>query len=242
MALPHHRIVPLDPLQHAGLRVSTAPHFPEFAKDQLIPIQLREFAAVACEWPVIFVKHQDKTRFIAVALMGLRQEENLYCQNGHWSAPYVPLSLRNPPFSLTADDHGHALRLCIDEGHPAVSVYQGQALFERDGTQSAYLRQRVETLAQYVRDSSETEHFVTLLQDLDLIRPKTLHITLPEENGIRVDGVYLIDEKAFNQLPIDALEVLRQQGLLPAIYAHLFSMQQIHRLSIKYQNFHQVRL
>ena len=46
-----------------------------------------------------------------------------------------------------------------------------------------------------------------------------------------IDGIYVIDEKALNELPDEDFLAFRKQGLLPLIYAHLSSLQQLRRIS-----------
>ena len=46
-----------------------------------------------------------------------------------------------------------------------------------------------------------------------------------------IDGLFTIDEEALEKLSNEEFQELRQRGLLPIIYSHLTSLQQIGRLS-----------
>ncbi|MDF2179867.1 SapC family protein [Aliiglaciecola sp. CAU 1673] len=234
------KIIPLDAQLHAHLRVERTPRYIDFAEDQLIPVQLREFVAIACEFPIIFVKHQETGRFRSVALMGLKQGENLYCQNGHWPGHYVPQALRNPPFSFSrAQENDDQLILCIDVQHPSVSAHSGEALFTEEGEQSDYLQKRANNMLSYVTDSQITEHFITFLLDNDLLVSRALQLQMPDNEMLQLNGIYVVDEKRLAALPSNKIEELHTRGLLAPIYAQLISMQQIQRLSAKYQQLHQ---
>ncbi len=47
---------------------------------------------------------------------------------------------------------------------------------------------------------------------------------------MRYQGIYIVDEKKLNSLSDEQLLDLIKRGLMPAIYAHLMSLQQVQRL------------
>ncbi|WKE66160.1 SapC family protein [Gallaecimonas kandeliae] len=233
---PQVNFVPLNSNSHGYLKVDSQPRFQSFAGDHLVPLVLREFVGAACEFPVIFVKHGQSGQLNAVAMMGLRAGENLYCQGEDFDSPFVPLALRNPPFAVSfQDEERENALICIDENSELVSAHQGEALFDENGEQSPYLQDRVQALMQYVNDSDMTELFIKALADKDLLIGRELTLRLESGENVMVNGIYVVDEARLNALSAEDFEWFRSRGLLAPIYAHLCSMNQIHRLSRKYQ-------
>ena len=86
--------------------------------------------------------------------------------------------------------------------------------------------------------TEQTQAIIHILAQKKLLTSKQLNVKLARESEpMLLSGIYLIDEKVLNALPIQEFEELRSQGLLPLIYAHLASLHQITRLTIKQNEF-----
>ena len=225
--------VPLQNDKHAKLRVINSGDYTRHKGRHLIPIISQDFFSLAAEFPLVFVKDNAVGKFVPVAIMGLREGENLYCQTGEWKAPVVPVRFNNAPFTMTrVDEQGDQLALLIEEDSPLVSETEGEALFKENGERSEYLEQRIEGLLKNAQQTVQTEVICKLFADKDLLSTQQLQLQhRSDAPRYNIDGVYTIDEQKLNALSDEDFLDLRKQGLIPLIYAHLCSLQQLRRIS-----------
>ena len=137
MPLFYKSVVPLDRKAHARLRVRNSPNFLFAADAPLLPLLTAEFAPVAREYPIVFMK--DEGTVIPVALTGMPQGKNLFLDaNGRWDARYVPAYVRRFPF-VFAETAPEQYTVCIDTTSDLLDEKEGTALFESNGEPSAAL-------------------------------------------------------------------------------------------------------
>jgi hypothetical protein len=110
-----------------------------------------------------------------------------------------------------------------------VNTETGHPLFNEDGSESDFLKARVEIMREFFQQSQTTRVFNKALADMDLLVPQTLTIKL-EGKPREITGIYIVDEKKLNSLSDEQLLDLNKRGMMPAIYAHLMSLQQVQRL------------
>ncbi len=232
-------ISPLNNQVHKRLKVKTSNDFSRFKSQHLIPVLAQDFVLLATEFPLIFVKNSETEKFLPVAMMGLRNGVNLYCQDSTWSANVFPLGFSNAPFSLAKHDKKEdEAMVCIDTASNLVSDGDGEALFDDQGRQTPYLKQRAEALLKVAEFTEQITAITNLFSELDLLISKQLTVKLAvEDEPFVINGAYIIDEQKLNLLSKDAFADLRSKGLLPLIYAHLGSLHQITRLASKQNNF-----
>ena len=98
------KFVPLAKDQHANLRVIQSGDYTRFKQQNLIPIVVRDFFTLSAEFPLVFVTNQGTEEFMPVAIMGLQEGQNLYCQTEPFPAQVIPVGFGNAPFAITATD------------------------------------------------------------------------------------------------------------------------------------------
>ncbi len=224
------QIAPVQKEKHAQTKINTANAF-IFAQEQhILPVVVQEFVRVGAEMPIVFIKDPASDRFDVVAMLGLKTGENLMVANGVWQGFYVPKVLWNHPL-IFADDPAQEGQLIVAlvESSPMVNTEIGHALFNEDGTESDFLVSRVDSMKEFFLQSQTTKAFNQALADLDLLTPQTLTIKL-EGKPREITGIYIVDEKKLNSLSDEQLLDLSKRGMMPAIYAHLMSLQQVQRL------------
>lgn len=232
-------MIPLNNKQHANLKVQKINDVTRFKNQNVIPVTVQDFIPLSTEFPIIFVKNEETGQFTSVALMGIRSDVNLYCQDTKWSCPVAPIGFNNAPFSLvkTSEDSDEVM-VCIDEKSPLIGTEKGDALFDEKGEQTDYLAQRTQALLNMADYTEQTQAIIALLAQKKLLVSKGLNIKLAsQDEPFVLNGIYMIDEVALNNLSTEEFEGLRSQGLLPLIYAHLSSLHQITRLTIKQNEF-----
>lgn len=234
------KIIPINNQVHGQIKVKSSNDYSRFKSQHLIPIVAQDFSRMATEFPLVFVKNTETGQFLPVAMMGIKNGVNLYCQDDNWPAAIIPLGFSNAPLSLvkksTVSDE---LIVCIDEESALVSTDSGDALFDAQGEQTKYLEKRSQALLKVAEFTHQIQAISQFFAEKKLLVSRQLTVKLENENEpFTINGVYLIDEEVLNELPADEFEKLRKQGLLPLIYAHLTSLQQITRLTIKHNQFY----
>jgi hypothetical protein len=193
----------------------------------LIPLVAIELAYAVPAMPLGFVQRGED--FLMVAVTAVQPGTNLFvAPDGRWLGAYVPAVLRGYPFRLVKPQDREDSVLCIDEASGLVVEEggEGETFFDEEGQPSKSLKDVLELLSQIERSRIATQAAVDALAAVNLIQPWPLNIRLGEKN-ITVNGLYRIDEAAFNALNNKAFQTLRKSGVLPVAYAQLFSMNQL---------------
>ncbi len=225
--------VPLQKDKHAKLKVTESSDFRRYKDKHLIPLVIQDFYTLASEFSLVFVKNNDLDEFLPVAIMGLRNGQNLYCRSEHWPAPVAPVNFGNSPFTIArTDDTGDQMIVLVDEESPLLSETTGEALFTESGERSEYLTRRMDALVKVAHQSEDMRAVCKFLADKKLLATQQVQLQhRPDAQRYNIDGIYTVDEKALNALSDEDFLQLRKQGLLALIYAHLASLQQLRRIS-----------
>ncbi|PKG57168.1 MULTISPECIES: SapC family protein [unclassified Shewanella] len=230
-------IAPLNSDKHLQIKITESTDYRRFADQHLIPVVFHEFHHLASEFPLVFVKNTETGQFIPVALMGIKNGVNLYCQQDNWLPVIRPLGFNNAPLSLVkTNEQSEDVMVCIDEDNKLIVDNSGHRLFNDNKEQSEYLKSRTQALLDIASYSQQTANICQFLASKALLTPKQLSVKLlKNEQVINIDGVYIVDEKLLNNLSDEEFLVLKNKGLLSLIYAHIISLQQLPRL-IEKQN------
>ena len=192
----------------------------------VVPLTVTEFAPAALSYPVVFLGEAKQP----VAVMGLRQSENLYVTATGDFRPeaYIPAYVRRYPFVFANDPQNQRLILCVDRNAPFI-VEGGQAPLFVDGQPSDYVNQAMEFCNNFEQERLRTDSFVKLLQDLDLFDVREAVFTPRNEKGEagepqKLADYFAVSEDKLKALPAEKLAELRDNGALGQIYAHLVSL------------------
>jgi len=219
---------------HANRRWQRAANFRFAASDAVIPLVIQEFPGAAKELPLGFVKSGEA--FVPVALQGLEVGQNLFVgPDGRWLASHTPMLYRAYPFQLLQIDTGKTV-LCVDEeGGLVTDGPVGELFFSEDGSPSTALDAVFEFLSKVQLNREATERVCAALQAHKLIQAWPIRVKQPDGEA-KLEGVFRIDEAAFNALPGDALLALRDAGALPVVYCQLLSMQNLSNLAMLFRS------
>ena len=225
--------VPLAKDKHAKLRVIESGDYTRFQNQNLIPIVARDFFTLSVEFPLVFVRNQETEEFMPVAIMGLREGQNLYCQQNPYPAQVIPLGFGNAPFAIAAaDQQREQFVVMIDEDSSLLSESEGEPLFGEDGEKTEYMESRVEGLVQAAQQREQTIQITKLLQEKDMLTTHQVQLQhRPDGQRYSIEGIYTVNEEKLNELSDEDFLELRKLGLIPLIYAHLTSLQQLRRIS-----------
>jgi len=216
--------VALNKVDHKDMKIKPMVNNYKFAaKTNSVILAGVEFTEAAKEYPIVFA--QSGERIVPVALLGLRNEENLFVlEDGTWDARYVPAFVRRYPFVLaeTGED-GNQRVVCIDESFDGFSKEDGEPLF--DGEEATpILQQALDFLEEYQKQYMRTEVFIKRLQDCDLLVSLNAKIDMADGAQFALTGLLAMDEKKLLALSDEkSLEFFRS-GELAWVYCHLMSL------------------
>jgi len=226
------QIAPLNKEKHANTKIDVEQAFTHIKEEHLVPVSAHEFIRLGAELPIVFIKNERSGLYEAIAMLGLKTGENLMLDpaGNKWAGFYVPRAFRSYPLTLVPNPNDKDnLYICLVESSPMVNTEQGYALFNDDGSQTEFLQKRSEQMADFVRQMEMTKEFSRTLAELELLVPQSLTMDIDGKKQ-ELTGFYVVDEAKLNELDADKFADLRNKGMLPPIYAHLMSLQQVQRL------------
>ena len=227
------QIKPLTYEKHGRLGLIEQRDFSGHREENFVPVVFQEFSAMATEFPLVFVRNKKTGDFMPSALMGLDQATNLYCQTPAWQPTFIPTSFTLEPFAVTQlGSSVEDSEIAIDEHSPLLSETTGEKLYLENGLATEYLKAKVENVVKITEQSLQAVEICRYLAEKKLLVSRTLKLQYSEESRkYEIEGIFVIDEQTIKNLPDEEFRELRDRGLLAMIYAHLVSLQQIHRLS-----------
>ena len=218
---------------HSKLKIKPNAKFPHLNEQQLVPVIVHELSRLATEYPLVFVKNSETGEFQLVALLGLKQGQNLCLDGDKWNGLYIPEGISYFPLALTpSEESKDQMFVAIAAESDLVNEEEGLALFDDSGDESEFLKKQKNGLLRYYENSQVTRGFCQFLADNELLTLRNLSVKLNDKQA-DVNGVYLVDEKKLTELADDKFTDLRKRGFLPPIYSHLVSMHQLKRLAEK---------
>ncbi len=223
-------VIPVNNELHANLKVKNEVHLGFITDQQIVPVVVHEFALAATNYPLFFVKNSETGQFQSVAMMGLKQGENLFVEDGEWQGTHIPGVVHNYPFKLLAtDEEASQIMLALDHDSDLVSEEEGEPLFDADNKETPFMEARKRAVIQYFESGHVTDNFVAQIVEFDLLVPRSLTVKVDGEET-NLDGMYFVDEQKLNELSDEDFMTLRKRGFLTLIYSHLVSLHQIQSL------------
>jgi hypothetical protein len=229
LPLFYNAIEPLNLDQHGKMKVRGITGMPELGRTHAIPLTVDEFTLVQRHYPIVFSVGGTP---VPIALMGLNEGVNVFLdENGRALDPnmYIPAYLRRYPFLLAKlRPDSDELSLCYDPTSGAIGDFEdGEPLFDGDQP-SAATKAILEFCEQFEAAGLRTNAFVEDLVKSDLLMDGEVAIQ-PEgfDQPFVYRGFRMVDEEKVRNLRGDELRKMNQNGMLPLIYAHLFSLSQM---------------
>ena len=222
--------------QHRDLYLDRSQGF-DFAREvSAVILTVGEFRRAAVEYPIVFTDPSESQPSIPMALLGLKNDQNLFLDaEAAWDALYVPAYIRRYPFVLVnssgPDAEAVTFTLGIDDSFVGVNREQrGERLFQEDGEQTPFLQEQVKFVQKFQQDHDRSRGFCQELQQLDLFEPMRLNVDIPDRKPLVLSGFSGIKRERLKELQPDALATLMKSGALELIYAHLLSLNNVHKM------------
>jgi hypothetical protein len=232
----YERPVPLNRSAHKDLRLKPVPSLKFAANVHSVPLTGVEFPAAARDVPILFAGADMKDAG-PMALLGLRQNENLFVDaDGQWAPnTYVPAFIRRYPFILAEKPEGQEgddFTVFLDEAYEGFNTEQGERLFKDDGADTEMLTNAVNFLGEFQQHVARTHWFMDQLRKYDLLEPRNIRL---EKDGktINLNGLFVVSEEKLRQLDEKVAHEFLKEGVLGWIYAHLLSLANIDRVSLR---------
>lgn len=227
----YKNVEPLNRQKHKNYGVKTVSSPFNFLKDwHFVPSISPEFAFACGSYPIVFLGD----RKMPVLVMGLRQGSNLFVKDdGTFDTDhYIPAYVRRYPF-VSATNPDQPSTVCVDmDAEFVVTENPERPFFDENGEPTEYTRQAVDFVSAFENDARATEAFVERLVALDLLEQKDVKVANPQdpENPVTVAEYWGVSSDKFGALSAQQLKELQDNGMLTAIYAHLFSLQRWDRI------------
>jgi hypothetical protein len=226
LPLFYNTLEPLSSEAHATFRLRPADGATFLVNQHAIPLTTDEFPLAQRNFPIVFSQGDDG---VPLALMGLNEGVNVFIdEEGKLRDPYtyLPAYIRRYPYMLArlrpdADE----LTLCFDPTSPTIGAFdEGEALFD-NGEPTQVTKNILEFSEQFEQAGARTAQFMKELNELDLLMDG--EVTIQPDGADKpfvYSGFRMVNEEKLANLRGDQLRKMTQSGLLPLIYAHLFSL------------------
>jgi hypothetical protein len=198
-----------------------------------LPLSFTEFAPAAHDYPIAFISGDSGSTFVAMAILGLEAQQNLFVANDDgWDAGvYLPAYVRRYPFCMTrvtVDGQEQSERIaCVEKR--AVNA-KGEALYDSKGEPLPVWDHLRKLLFEFEADLARTEEMCRKLHELRLLEIFSAQVAPQGETPIALTGMYRVSEERLNALPAGMLQELARNGMLSRVYAQLLSLDNFQRL------------
>lgn len=223
----YNDLMPLNSNEHGAWRTRGSDALPQFAKQHAIPLTVDEFVLAQRMAPIIFSSGPEP---VPLALMGLNEGVNIFVDDeGRMTRPiYVPAYVRRYPWLLAKlNPDSEEMSLCFDPTSDLVGNFEeGNALLE-DGKPTETTQQILQFCEEFEQAAMRTQQFVKELVDMELLMDGEVSIELAATPGkpFIYRGFQMVNEEKLRDMRGDQLRKISQNGMLPLLYAHLFSLQ-----------------
>jgi hypothetical protein len=226
LPLFYNGLEPLNKETHAHWRVRPQDRAPFLSQQHAVPVTVDEFPLVQRYMPIVFTVGEDP---VPIALMGLNEGVNVFVDGEgklRETSFYVPAYVRRYPYMLARlRPDAPELSLCFDPTSETIGAFEdGEPLFE-NGEPSELTRNVLQFNQSFEEAGQRTANFIKELQEHDLLMDGEVSI---QQDGQSQPFIYrgfrMVNEEKLADLRGDVLRKMSKSGLLPLVYAHLFSL------------------
>ncbi|WP_294355904.1 SapC family protein [uncultured Sphingomonas sp.] len=226
LPLFYNGLEPLSSEAHANYRIRPANVAPFLAQQHAVPLTVEEFPLVQRFMPIVFSVGDDA---IPIGLMGLNEGVNVFVDDEGKLIQddfYVPAYIRRYPYMLARlSPDAQELSLCFDPTSDTIGPFEdGEPMFA-DGKPTEIVQNVLQFTESFEQAGARTSQFMKELREMDLLMDGEVSI---QQEGVEQPFVYrgfqMVDEQKLADLRGDQLRKISQSGMLPLLYAHLFSL------------------
>lgn len=218
------------------------------ASQHLVNIRANEVGSASCSAPILVSQTADTHSAALSMVCGLQPGKNLLLDRGVWSASYQPTALQTFPLFLMNADNDKGYVVGVPEDSEALSMTEGERLYDVDGNPTPLLRKITAMLEAGIEADLQTRHFLQQLVDEDLLKAVDLVVNYTKGGTQNVQGLQTVNEDKLRALTADQLARHNETGYLVLMHAMLLSTFQLnglirqHNLSADSDKIQQIRI
>ncbi|HEX8447098.1 MAG TPA: SapC family protein [Sphingomonas sp.] len=225
LPLFYNQLEPLSSQVHATWKARNMDSPTFLVGTHAVPLTVEEFAPASRFYPIVFSIGDQP---VPLALMGLNEGVNTFVgPDGRFtSEAYIPAYIRRYPFMLARlTPNAEELSLCFDPTSGTLGDFEeGDPLFA-DGKPTQVVTNILGFCEQFEQSGQMTSQFMKELADHKLLMDGEVTIQ-PEgaDQPFIYRGFQMVNEDALKEMRGDTARKLIKSGVLPLVYAHLFSL------------------
>jgi len=219
-------LVPLNKNEHGKWHARSTDKATWLVNQHAVPLTVEEFPMAQRHYPIVFSAGDES---VPLGLMGMNEGINVFVgEDGTLSEQiYMPAYARRYPFMLAKlRPEAEELSLCVDPSSELVGEFEdGNRLFDGDEPTDA-CKATLKFCEQFEIAGNKTANFIAELNKHELLMNGELSVQ-PEgaDQPIVYRGFKMVSEEKLRDLRGDVLRAWAQNGMLPLIHAHLFSLE-----------------
>ena len=218
-------VVPLSSIDHATWKVRPFDSMSYIAGNHAFPVTTDEFLMAQRFFPIIFSSGSDP---VPLALMGLNEGMNAFVDEAGNLEPntYLPAYVRRYPFMLARlQPEAPELSLCFDPTPGLLGDdVEGTPLFDGEAP-GEQVKSTLSFCEQFEMSAQRTGQFMKDLIATGLLEDGEVTINNPDyPQPFVYRGFQMVNEQKLRDLRGDQLRKLSQSGMLPLLWAHVFSL------------------
>ncbi|WDF71101.1 SapC family protein [Novosphingobium sp. KACC 22771] len=225
LPLFYNDLVPLNSRDHANFKSQSTDKATWLIGQHAVPLTVEEFPQAARHFPIVFSSGDQP---VPLALMGLNEGVNVFvdAEGKLTSDVYVPAYVRRYPFMLARlTPDAQELSLCFD---PTTNLLgeevDGAALFDGEAPSEA-TKNMLQFCENFEEAGMRTAAFVEELKKHNLLMEGEVGIQQEgNDQPFVYRGFQMVDQAKLREIRGDVLRGWNQSGLLPLLFAHLFSL------------------
>lgn len=219
-------LMPLNSRDHGTWRSRTIDKAAWIDSQHAIPLTVEEFPQAQRDFPIVFSAGDNP---VPLALMGLNEGVNVFFddEGTMLGESYVPAYVRRYPFLLAKlQPDREEMSLCFDPSSGILGEFpEGEQLFV-DGQPSEHTKSVLDFCEKFEEAGARTQAFMEELRQADLLMDGEVAIRQndkPDQPYV-YRGFRMVNQDKLRELDAEKLKTWSETGLLPLIYAHLFSL------------------
>ncbi|NIJ09487.1 hypothetical protein FHS31_003120 [Sphingomonas vulcanisoli] len=222
----YKELTPLSTQEHGGWKAHQAPDWGIIKGHHAFPITVEEFIMASQRHPIVFTDDD-----VPLALFGLNEGVNVFIDDANQmiNEPYLPAYVRRYPFMLVqVQPNSEELTLCFDPQSNLIGDFEDGVPLIENGEATQPLKDTLAFCESFQNSVGQTGQFMGELKELGLLMDGEIKIDQPgEPQPFIYRGFKIVDEAKLKDLRGDQLRKMMQNGMLPLLHAHLFSLTHI---------------
>jgi hypothetical protein len=219
-------LMPLNSRDHSTWHARVVDKASWIGNQHAIPLTVDEFAQAQRHFPIIFSAGDNP---VPLALMGLNDGVNVFFDDTGKPVDdsYVPAYIRRYPFLLARlKPDSEEMSLCFDPSCDVIGEFKdGEALFA-NGEPTDHTKGLLQFCEQFEQAGARTQAFMDEINQAGLLMDGEVAIQQSDkpQQPYLYRGFRMINQEKFREIEAEKVKQWHEIGLLPLIYAHLFSL------------------